>query len=128
MTRKLIALVLGLFMATLLLGAATAQARMRQPGFQALVVKQSCLDNTGGTRVKLSAIAPWSYVGVMFTWDLTTDGRYDTELSASPDVTHTYRLTRTSHATATVTAATFDLVVGSASVTIDPCLWAQPGG
>jgi hypothetical protein len=129
MTRKLITLALSLCMVMLLAGTAGARPRPTSAGItslQAVVMKQHCTKN-GAMRVTLSAIAPRSFAGIRYTWDLTSNGSYETVPSLSPRTQHTYLLTTTSSVTATVGAFSASTGAQRASVTFG-CVWAQPGG
>lgn len=129
MTRKLIALALGLCMAMLLTGTADARPRPTSAGtagLQAVVVKQHCTKG-GAMRVTLTAIAPRSFAGTRYSWDLTSNGSFDTVPRLTPRTKHSYLLTTTSRVTATVAAFSASSGINRASVTF-ACMWAQPGG
>ena len=96
----------------LLMGTTAAYANQTTPGrshLKAVVIKVAHVA-TGGAYVTLSAITTNSAKGaaskvpLRYSWDLTTDGIFETPLSVSPTITRYYAPTASGMVTATVKA------------------------
>jgi hypothetical protein len=94
-------------MGMLLMGSVAASATPTTGHIKAVVVKVAPVA-TGGAYVTLSVITPSAgkntatVVPMRYSWDLTTDGVFETPLSVNPTITQFYAQTASGFVTATV--------------------------